>query len=211
MAFEFSQGGPPTAKSLTSGPSLWSDTTNNALYFNSKPGGPWIRVTPSTLSSSLIIGTPTATAVAVAPAIVMPAGLVNAVSKTWIVYGSGQYVIGGGGGTPTMSIALLMGAVTIGTLVSTATTQGATNNLNFEFRVTTQTTGTSGTDYVSGDLDIVLGATSTTVAASKFIISGVAASTAWDHTLVSNLTVVPTFAGTGNTFQATQLYVQFLN
>lgn len=212
MSFEFVQGGPPNpASSSTAGPALWADTTNNALYFNSKQGGSWTRLTPELISSSLIIGTPTATAVAIAPAIVIPAGLFNAKGKTWQVYGSGQYVIGAGGGTPTMSIALLVGAVTIGTLVSAATTQGATNNLNFTFTVTTQTTGTAGTDYVSGDLSIVIGGTSTTAAATDYIISGVAASTAWDHTLAGNVTVVPTFAGTGNTFQATQLYVDVLN
>lgn len=211
-SFEFVQGGPPNpASSPTYGPSFWADTKNNALYFNASQGAAWQRIVPGLLSQSLIVGTPTATAVAVAPAIVMPAGLVNTKGKSWMVYGSGQYVIGGGGGTPTMSLALLMGAVTIGTLLSAATTQGATNNMNFQFVVTTQTTGTAGTDYVSGALDIVLGTTSTVVAATKYIISGVAASTAWDHTLASNVTLVPTFAGTGNTFQLTQAYLELLN
>lgn len=211
MSFEFATGGPPTATSQTNGPALWADQTNNVLYFNAVNGGAWTRMGPSLLTSALIQSTPTATAVAIFPNIVMPAGLVNVKSKSWQVYFSGQYVIGAGGGTPTMSVALKMGAVTIATIVSTATTQGATNNLNCLFTVSTQTTGASGTDYVSGYMQIVLGGTSTTAAATPFIISGVAASTAWDHTAASNITIVPTFAGTGNTFQATQGYLQFLN
>lgn len=208
--FELISGGPLTTQS-TYGPALGIDNKNNVLYFSPAQGGPWVRVAPAVVASALIIGTPTATAVAVAPAISLPAGSVNRQKSTWVVYGSGQYVIGGGGGTPTMSLALLVGAVTIGTVVSTATTQGATNNMNFRFVVTTQTIGASGTDFVSGELDIVLGVTSTTVAASKFIISGVAASTAWDHTAAGAVTLVPTFAGTGNTFQLTQAYLQIIN
>jgi hypothetical protein len=211
MSFGTIKGFPlvPAGPNTGYGPQLGLDNTNSAVYLSAKPGAGWVRLGPSAFNTQLIASAATATGASMFTAFSMPAGMLNVVGKTWTIYGSGQYVIATS--TPTMSIALIMGSTTIGTLVSAATTNGATNNLNFSFTVTTQTAGTTGTDYVSGDLSIVLGATSTTAAATDYIISGVAASTGWDHTAAANVTVVPTFAGASNTFQLTQLYLAFLN
>ena len=105
------------------------------------------------------------TTAATAGSFSLPAGLMNSVGKTFRVKGYGTYTTSGGQ-TPQITVSLLIGASTVASSESAATTASATTMpFSFEFTVTTATVGTTGTDEAHCTLTLTLGTTAAVAAA----------------------------------------------
>jgi len=126
----------------------------------------------------------------------LPGGSLNKLGRTFQVNIWGIYSFAGGS-TPTISIALKIGSVTICTLTSTAINTAASTNLQFQasFQVTVSAIGATATVEAHGTLSINLSANTPGAAMSQFVDGNTAASSAIDLTTAQNL--VATIASSG--------------
>lgn len=130
------------------------------------------------------------------------AGALNVVGRTFMVSGWGVYS-SAGGSTPTISIALTLGGVTLCTITSSAINTAANTNLPFQFsfQVTVVSTGAAATLETHGLLTINLSANTPAAAVTAFADTNTAVSAAVNLTTAA--TLAATIAASGNISSAT--------
>jgi hypothetical protein len=130
------------------------------------------------------------------------AGLLNLVGRTLLVTGFGVYS-SAGGSTPTITIALTLGGVTLCTITSTAINTAANTNLQFQFQfqATVVSVGASATLECHGDVAINLSANTPGSALSEFADQNTAVSSAVNLTAAA--TLAATIAASGTVSSAT--------
>jgi hypothetical protein len=118
------------------------------------------------------------------------AGELNVAGRTLQISGKGIYS-SAGGSTPTISIALTLGGVTLATLTSSAINTAANTNLqfNFTFNVSVVSVGTSGTLVTTGVLNINLSANTPGAALTQFADQNTGVSSAVNLTTAETLAV----------------------
>jgi hypothetical protein len=126
----------------------------------------------------------------------VPAGLFNKVGRTFRVTIVGIYT-SAGGSTPTITIALKLGSVTLCTITTSAIDTAANTNLQWraDFLCTVVTIGTGATIEAHGSISFNLSANTAGAALSTFGDQNVAPSSAVDLTIAENL--VATIAASG--------------
>jgi len=126
----------------------------------------------------------------------VPAGLFNKVGRTFRVTIVGIYS-SAGGSTPTITIALKLGSVTLCTITTSAIDTAANTNLQWraDFLCTVVTIGTTATIEAHGSISFNLSANTAGAALSTFGDQNVAPSSAVDLTIAENL--VATIAASG--------------
>ena len=100
-------------------------------------------------------------------------------------------------GTPTVAIAVKIGATTVATCTSQAITNAVTAPVHFTFTVKTAAIGASGTDEAHCAMDIPLAAAGNAVA--RVLDNNTAVSSTYDHTAANAIVLVGTSAGASNT------------
>jgi hypothetical protein len=130
------------------------------------------------------------------------AGLLNLVGRTLLVTGFGVYS-SAGGSTPTITIALTLGGVTLCTITSTPINTAANTNLQFQFQfqATVVSVGASATLECHGDVAINLSANTPGSALSEFADQNTAVSSAVNLTAAA--TLAATIAASGTVSSAT--------
>lgn len=191
---------------------VWNDATqkNILTQINGQAG--------SLVQGILVNNTPvTATNPSTAAnlqSIALPAGYLNVAGKTLYIWASGAYTTAGGQ-TPTLNIAINIGALTnVLTWTSTATTAAVTKTWNFEAFISTVTAGTSGTFEAHGLLNVELGAGAAgSVAESSFNDAIVAVSGTLDLTAANTFQIQTTLStsNAGNNVVGRQAIIQVLN
>jgi len=126
----------------------------------------------------------------------VPAGLFNKVGRTFRVTIVGIYS-SAGGSTPTITIALKLGSVTLCTITTSAIDTAANTNLQWraDFLCTVVTIGATATIEAHGSISFNLSANTAGAALSTFGDQNVAPSSAVDLTIAENL--VATIAASG--------------
>jgi hypothetical protein len=124
------------------------------------------------------------------------AGLLNKVGRTFLVTLYGTYNFAGGS-TPTITIALKLGSVTLATITTAAINTAASTNLQFQatFQCTVVSTGTGATLEVHGQLAINISANTPGAALAAYADQNTAVSSGVDLTISENL--VATIASSG--------------
>jgi hypothetical protein len=143
----------------------------------------------------------------------LPAGYTSITGKTLYVWGSGSYTTAGGQ-TPTFTLVLKIGTLSLLTLVTAATTASVTKTWNIEGFITTVTAGAAGTYEAHGLLGIELGGGAAgSVAATGINDAIVAVSSTLDLTAAQTLKLTGLFSSSnaGNNIVQRQMVVQVLN
>lgn len=141
----------------------------------------------------------------------LPAGLMNAVNKTMEV--CGELMFSNGVTTPAITIAVKFGAATPVSITTASNANSNTNApLNFCVRVTTATSGTSGTDEAHGWLtDATAAAWTSGTAVSTFVDGNTAVSSGYDHTVANAVTVTIASTATLTSVTPRHLVAQLLD
>jgi hypothetical protein len=144
--------------------------------------------------------------------VALPAGYLNAVGKTLYVWAAGLYTTAAAQ-TPTVTISVTIGGVTMISCVSQATTASQTNfPWNFEGFITMAAGGTTANAEAHGILDILLGGTST-APVSAYNDTSTAVSSNFDSTVAQTLQVVAAMSSSnaGNNVVQRQIQLAVLN
>lgn len=124
------------------------------------------------------------------------AGLLNKVGRTFLVTLFGTYNFAGGS-TPTITLALKLGSVTLATITTAAINTAASTALQFQatFQCTVVSTGTGATLEVHGSVSINISANTPGAALTTYGDQNTAVSSGVDLTISENL--VATIASSG--------------
>lgn len=125
----------------------------------------------------------------------IPAGAMNIAGKT--LEGEAWLTNINTTGTPTVAIAVKIGAITVATCTSQAITNAVTAPVHLTFTVKTAAVGASGTDEAHCALDIPLAAAGNAVA--RVLDANTAVSSTYDHSAANAIVLVGTSAGASNT------------
>lgn len=203
------QSGAPAGANLAEG-DVWNDITAKAILgqVNNIKGAvsftATVNVTPVTATNPNPNGNLMSYPIG--------AGGLNVLGKGLYVWCAGLYTTAAVQ-TPTVTISVKIGSVTVLSTVSQATTAAQTNfPWNLECFINTAAIGATGTVEAHGILDILLGA-SATAPVSAYNDANTAVSSAIDLTAAQTLQVVGAMssANAGNSIVQRQLYIATLN
>jgi parallel beta-helix repeat protein len=188
---------------------------NNLVYGNKTNGYDF--VSGVTTNNTLVTNTTQVTATNPSVAtdlmtISLPADTLNTTAKGIRIYAEGVYTTNAGQ-TPTFTISLKLGSVTLVPIASAATTASATNMpWSAEFYAVTVTTGASGTMEAHGKFTMTLGTTAT-AAAAVYSDTNTAVSSAIDLTAANTLAVRCAFssADAGNSIKQRLMTIDTFN
>jgi hypothetical protein len=142
----------------------------------------------------------------------VPAGSMNKLLKSLRIFGRGLYTTAGAQ-TPTLTVAITIGGVSVLSFVSTATTASQTNlPWEFEAWITTSLVGSSGTVEAHGQMQIKLGS-GASGASTDFLDTNTAASSAINLTNANTLqvTITSSTASASNSFTQRQMIAELMN
>lgn len=142
----------------------------------------------------------------------IPGGQFNKVGRTFLVSIFGIYSFAGGS-TPTITLALKLGSVTLFTITSSAINTAASTNLQFQLSVqcTVAAIGASATIESHGSLTINLSANTPGAALSAFADQNTAVSGAIDLTQAQNLVATIACSGTLSSAQLRSATVELVS
>jgi hypothetical protein len=142
----------------------------------------------------------------------LAAGVLNAANRTAVIEGWGIYS-SAGGTTPTISIALVLGGVTLCTITSSAINTAANVNLplQFTFQFTVVTTGAAATIECHGTLSINLSANTPGAAPTLFTDTNTGVSAAVNLVTAETLAVTIAASSAVSSAQARMISLQLLS